>query len=432
MAKERDLKTVLQELQTLQGEYSGKPMPEDVATQFDTLAKEAKQIQDAVDRENTVKEIERGVQKRTPDPVVPQPDDRKDQGVVGYMSLGDFAVASDGLKSFVNAGMPKSYWEFASANISVFKRKGQRKPVVGLKRAMMEAIQQKAPPTIADRVIPYDRDNDLVLNEEFVPPRLRDVLNIVQTNAGSVEWVRRNTRTRGAATQDETITEGVQGLKGEHTQAYTLVTTAIRTHAVWQPVTEQQLADWPQLSQLINADLMDDLNQYFEEQVLYGNGSGTNFDGLLHDTNVDEAREESGDTIIDVIRRGITDIRRSQFNPNAIIMDPIDWEEVVLEKGSDEHYIWVVVTEAGVPRIWGLPVIETVKMENDDDERNILIGDFNRGATLYDRMSAAVAVGWIDDQFIRNMRTLRLEARAGFAIRRPDAFRKIETVAASS
>jgi hypothetical protein len=45
-------------------------------------------------------------------------------------------------------------------------------------------------------------------------------------------------------------------------------------------------------------------------------------------------------------------------------------------------------------------------------------------------MQAQVSVGWINDQFVRNMRTILGEMRAAFAIWRPGAFRDYQTQAA--
>jgi hypothetical protein len=47
-------------------------------------------------------------------------------------------------------------------------------------------------------------------------------------------------------------------------------------------------------------------------------------------------------------------------------------------------------------------------------------------------MSRTVSVGLINDQFVRNMRTILMEARAGFAIKRPSFFSKITTAEAGS
>ena len=81
-------------------------------------------------------------------------------------------------------------------------------------------------------------------------------------------------------------------------------------------------------------------------------------------------------------------------------------------------------------RLWALPVVESQSMETDGgDTRNILVGDFNRGATLWDRQQNTIATGFVNDQFIRNMRTIRAEARAAFGVKRPHFFRTIETEA---
>jgi HK97 family phage major capsid protein len=87
-----------------------------------------------------------------------------------------------------------------------------------------------------------------------------------------------------------------------------------------------------------------------------------------------------------------------------------------------------VVTENGVSRIWGATVVETVGVEdfagNATEERVVIVGDGRRGATLYDREQSSVSVGWINDQFIRNQRTILAEGRWAFGIPRPLAFRK--------
>jgi HK97 family phage major capsid protein len=115
------------------------------------------------------------------------------------------------------------------------------------------------------------------------------------------------------------------------------------------------------------------------------------------------------------------------------LLHPYDWEIIEVLKATDNKYIWSVVTEAGVSRLWGVPVIETEACQDftgaETEARNLLVGDFTRGATLWDRMLSTVSVGWQDDQFVRNMRTILAELRAAWAIRRPKAFRDYETQA---
>jgi HK97 family phage major capsid protein len=81
------------------------------------------------------------------------------------------------------------------------------------------------------------------------------------------------------------------------------------------------------------------------------------------------------------------------------------------------------------PRIWSMRVVQGVGTKKvGANTRNVLIGD-TTGATLYDREQANIAVGWVDDNFARNLRTIRAEERVVLAIEAPAAFRKINTVA---
>jgi HK97 family phage major capsid protein len=72
-------------------------------------------------------------------------------------------------------------------------------------------------------------------------------------------------------------------------------------------------------------------------------------------------------------------------------------------------------------------VVETIAAREPGsyttNERRLIVGDFRRGAKLWDRQQKAVQIGWINDQFTRNQRTIRVEERVAFGVRRPAAFR---------
>src|SRR5690606_30144274 len=108
-------------------------------------------------------------------------------------------------------------------------------------------------------------------------------------------------------------------LKPEAALSLDSVTEAVRTIAVHMPVEEQQLDDHPQLAGIINGELLYDVNKHVEELVMYGDGQGENFNGILTDLAVLAARSQGGDTLIDIARRGITDVRRAGYEPNAIV-----------------------------------------------------------------------------------------------------------------
>jgi HK97 family phage major capsid protein len=124
--------------------------------------------------------------------------------------------------------------------------------------------------------------------------------------------------------------------------------------------------------------------------------------------------------------------------PNAVVLHPIDWEAVLLTKGTDDHYLAQVFPSSdGSLRVWGLRVVETLAGEFRQDpsatnRRSLVVGDFQNGAGLYIREDVSVMVGMINDQFTKNLRTILAEERAAFAIFEPKAFAVLETVASAA
>lgn len=432
----RDLKSILKRMTEIQTEYKGKTMPENIGSEWDGLAAEADVLQKEADRAETIRKTEELEKKgrtlatpsATPAASQPDPDEFKSEKPAGLISLGDFVAFGEGLKQFITNGAPKAHAVLATLEgmkSRVLWRDRGRKgmPYIPLNREERKAIQaiteSKSVPVIGAGVIEPDRMAEIVRVTEHDRLRLRDVLNTATTTKDAVSYTRLVSVTRAAAS----VAAGEQ--KPQAAMSLDNVSTPVRTVAVWIPVNNQQIDDFPALSSLINNELLYDLDKHLEELVVYGDGVGENFDGIIPDAAVPDARTEVGDTLIDTARRMITDVRVAGYDPNALLIDPRDWENIVLLKGSDNRYLWVVVTENGVQRLWGVPVVETVAMmDPEDDSRSMLMGDFGRGATLWDRMRSTIAIGWKDDQFIRNQRTILAEFRAAFAVTRPKAFSK--------
>lgn len=444
--KRKDLEKLHDELQAFQQKMEGgeyQPTTQE-AEAMDAKAGEVMKLQTELDQavkrsENLQRALNwKPVEADLPNPSQPKPDTKRADDVVGYMSIGEFVVAQNEYKRFVDQGMPEgAHIELAKVP-SLIRGKRETQPLVPLTKAQVQKIYEaKAVPTIGTGVIDPQRIPGLVKATEFDTLRLRDILNVIPTTSNMVEWVREVSFTRAA----EITAHGAQ--KPEAAKEFELVQSPIRTIAVWMPVHDQQLSDWAQLQSIINENLLYDVEKRLEEQIMWGDGTGINFLGFFNDPAVwacgqmDAAgttRVVVGEPLLDTIRRGITDVRVAGYSPNGVLVHPYDWETIVLSKATDNQYIWAMVQNAQVPRLWGVTVIETEAcqaFEGDaTEERNILVGDFTRGAALFDRMQSSVQVGWINDQFIRNMRTLRAELRAGFGIWRPRAFRDFTAQAA--
>ena len=446
MQKNRDaLKKLLKELKEFQDGMAGGNIPEQAeADAMDAKAQEAEALQvelkDHDDRTKRLQDI-LGVgdfdgdlpADNQPGTKVAKPDAEK---VAGYMTVGEYVVAMGQLNEFAKLGNPPAQFKLADIP-NLLRAKRHNAPLVPLTQKQITGLMEtKAVPTIGTGVIDPMRVDGIVKVTEFDQLMLRDILNIGQTNSNSVEWVREVSFTRAA----EPTAHGAQ--KPEGTKQFDLQSTPVRTIAAWIPVHDQQLSDWPALQGEINTNLLYDLEKRVEELVCWGDGVGLNFLGFFADPLVwscgqmDAAgttRVTAADTLVDIVRRGMTDVRVAGYQPNGVLLHPYDWETIVLLKATDNQYVWSVITEGNVSRLWSVPVVETEACQDFSgaatEGRNLLVGDFQRGATLWDRMQSTVSVGWINDQFIRNMRTILAELRAAWAIRRPGAFRDYETQA---
>lgn len=452
VALPKDLKTLLTEVEKIQADHKGKPMPPEVAERWESLMAEGKRIQDEHDRETQAKGL-RDFSRQVPGGGVLPADDQDEpapkagkgsrHGVAGYISLGDLVVRSEGLQTFLAKGMPRGQALLASAPVAELVERGKGQMMVPLTKEGRQALEAfeaklasdavaegKAVPTLGTGIIEAERLSEVVRVTEQEQVDLLDVLNVSRTSSDAVTYPRIESYTRAAAP----VAVGVA--KPESTLEMAMITEAVRTMAVWMPVHDRQLSDYPQLRNIIDVELLYDLKKLLEEEVMYGDGTGEHFEGIVDHPSVQAARTEGGDTLIDIIRRGITDVRRAGYAPNAVVLDPLDWEEIELEKGSDQRYVWAVIRDTLGPRIWSLRVVETTGAEanegNATERRNLVVGDFVRGATLWMREAPSVSVGWINDQFTKNMRTLLAEQRAAFGVKRPGAFRVHETEAAVS
>lgn len=111
--------------------------------------------------------------------------------------------------------------------------------------------------------------------------------------------------TRGAAP----VAEGA--LKPTSNVTFEPVTDRVKKLAVWMPVTDEALDDVPQLFGYIQELLRYDLKLEEEAQILKGDGTGENLNGLMTQaTTYDTALNKAGDTSIDIVRRGIYQVRK--------------------------------------------------------------------------------------------------------------------------
>lgn len=435
-AATRGLKQIYGEAKEIQDKYRGKPMPEDEAKKFEDLCAEGKAVQDELDRDARIREMQEAERKGAqivddvlPNPT-PAPETKGASQVVGYATVGQLYVESAEYKEFVAKGMLKvpvaAVMEHKDLRNAVVTPNGIYVPVT------REMVERKAIADPGSLLQPDRLTAEIQRSEERRRTFLRGVINQSQTTLSSVEYYIYSYTDAAANTAPS-------AQKPEAAITVTDASAPVRDIPVTMPIREQTLEDAPQLQNLIDGEMRRDIEAAEERGQLWGGGSGAEFLGIFNTPGVNAmARVRAGATLLDKIRMARTDVTVAEVEPNFIALHPYDWEDVELSKGSDNRYVFVVVTDpTGANRIWRLAVVETQAMQkptlavntNTIYERRALIGDGMRGATVWDRSQVQVALGWVNDQFRTNERTIRAEKRAAFAVRRPYAFRYVVTQA---
>lgn len=244
--------------------------------------------------------------------------------------------------------------------------------------------------------------------------RIRDLLPSGRTISNAVDFVQET----GFANNAAPVAEGAQ--KPESSLEFTLHTAPVRTIAHWVQASKQVLEDIPQLQSYIDTRLRYGLRLVEEEQLLSGDGTGQNILGLIPQaTPFDTTRRKVGDTRIDIVRRAMTQLRLSEYQPDAVVMHPTDWEDIELQKNTQGSYIWANPRGLLGPTLWGLPVLDSTSLAPGE----FLVGAFRIAAQIWDRDDATVEISTEDrDNFIKNMVTIRCEERLALVVYRPESF----------
>ena len=252
--------------------------------------------------------------------------------------------------------------------------------------------------------------------------RIRDLLTAIPVTGQNYTYFREKLHTRGAGM----VAEG--GTKPTSDVTFESATDRVKKIAVWMPVTEEALADVPQMQGYIQELLRYDLKLEEENQILKGDGTGENLNGLMTQATIYDANlTKAGDTSIDIVRRGIYQVRKqSKLSADGVVMSELDWMNIELQKDGENRYLFANLQGLVTPILWGRPVITSDSMDEGDADSGgeFLIANFARAAILFDRMSYLFKMGLINDMFIKNMIALLAEERLGLGVRRKEALVK--------
>jgi hypothetical protein len=247
--------------------------------------------------------------------------------------------------------------------------------------------------------------------------RLLDVLPTVPMTSGSAQYLRLGAYANVA---DFQVLEG--DLKAEAALPTSLITVAASTVAHWLPLSTQVLADNDGLQQQISNLLLHGVLQKLEAEIVGGAGLPGGISGLT--VAAATFAPTAGLSPADRIGEAAAALQALGWQPNAVIMSPASWFAIASAHTTNGEYTspygWFQPPRLN---LWNLDVIITPSAP----PASVIVLDTSQIAIL-DRQSAQVDLGWVADQFARNLLSMRCELRAALAIYSPSALAEVSLV----
>ena len=311
------------------------------------------------------------------------------RGEEAPQSLGHIIVASEEFKAF-------------SSNASQgdkFRMTVQASTITG---------QDGSPPENSDILVAPGRRPGIVPGA-FRALRVADLLTQIPISSNAWDFTRELAFTNNAAETAEAAA------KAETDLTFELDTVNIRTIAHWIKASNQILADAPAVAAYIDTRMAYGVNAREDLQLLVGDGTGQNISGMTIAANRTAFTPVSGDTALDSLNRAKYQLIGADYAADGVIMNPADWGAIERLKTSDAAYVVGNPFGTIVPMVWGLPVV----LSNNMTSGSFQMADF---ATTYDyllRSGTVVEIGFINDDFTKNLVTIRGEKRSALATLRP-------------
>ena len=257
---------------------------------------------------------------------------------------------------------------------------------------------------------------DRVPGYKFDPNRAQNMRQIIpngSTGSDVVRFVKESGFSNGAAAKNEGAALGQTD--------FDMTATSVNVEKIgtYLRISEEMLADTPQLTSYISNRVPAKLLEVEDDQILGGNGVAPNLLGLYNsgtnfDTSASGAFYQSVDNAneFDVLIAAVNQLALSNYKPNYILLNPTDFHKILLLKDSQSRYLKDQVYQGLQPSFMGVPVI----INNEVNAGSFLVGDFAQACQLWIRENLSVTFHREDGINIREgFVTVRCQERAALA-----------------
>jgi HK97 family phage major capsid protein len=239
-------------------------------------------------------------------------------------------------------------------------------------------------------------------------PFLRQIVTVRPVGEKYVAWAEQANRDGGAGQ----TAEGAAKSQAD----FDIVEASKKVEKItaYSKISKEALADLPFLQSEINSDLLSLVNLKLDADLLMGNGTTPALKGINEyatafsvagtalSLGIDNANE------FDALRAAIWQVQNAYFQPNYIVLNPIDVAKMDMLKDTTNAYL--VHQAAGqfmFRSYYGLPVIAN----NGVTAGSFFVGDFSK-SNLGIREEVNIQIGYENDDFTKNLVTILAEMRA--------------------
>lgn len=249
---------------------------------------------------------------------------------------------------------------------------------------------------------------------------LESLFPSLPTSSNAVEFTKEASFTNSAA-------EAAEGSsRAESALTWSLVNMPISTVGHWIKISRQLAADNAALAAYVETRMRYGVNRRVETQLAVGDGVAPNISGCFKSGNYTAhgySAANIGSTLAKfvLIRKAIGDLYAAGYPADGILMNPVDWATMETELLTTQAgKVPFQYDTAGVPRLFGLPVVQSVGVTAD----TFAVGAFRQAGTIHNREGVVVELSDSDgDNFTKSLVTIRAERRLALAIEAPAAIR---------
>lgn len=272
-----------------------------------------------------------------------------------------------------------------------------------------------------------------IVGLKFQPLTVADLLAQGTTNSSSISYVIES------AFQDLTATVSEKGTKPQLDLTLGRRQDNVTKIANVAKVTDEMFQDAAQFQSYLSNRMVFGVKRVEEAQLLNGDGTTPNLQGILNRSGLASTVVTSAGLTalkaMEGIYNQITALRSTSFvEPDAIVINPTDWQTIRLGKDSqNQYYAGGPFTGAygnpgpsNVEQLWGLKAVITTAIA----QGTVLVGGFQESGQVFRRQGVTLEMTNSNvDDFVNNLITLRAEERLALAVYRPAGFGKVTLTA---